>query len=288
MRMLSFLLSAVSFLLPTAAYAEYGLVTGTVDSVGFALPFLMPGGDCFGNSGCGFVEIAEGIIDRFRPLLSVAAVLVIVIAGYRMIIGQEDDAVTKSRALMSGAIAGLVMVWLIDPFIHAFYGSAGEVPQGAMMAGATVLSVEVSGVIEWALTITAALAILMLVVSALKAFGSATGEEGISNMRNTIFTVLFGIALLVIRVVISEAFVMSPQNPFPILDVVMTYVSYLLTFLALAATLVTVYAGFLYVLSAGKEEQATKAKDLLIRAAIGAVTIVVSLALVNFVILREP
>jgi hypothetical protein len=58
-----------------------------------------------------------------------------------------------------------------------------------------------------------------------------------------------------------------------------------MSFLALAAVMVVVYAGFLCVLSNGNEENFTKAKGLLIRAAIGMIVIFISLALVNFVIL---
>ncbi|MDO8630213.1 MAG: hypothetical protein Q7R41_06940, partial [Phycisphaerales bacterium] len=63
---------------------------------------------------------------------------------------------------------------------------------------------------------------------------------------------------------------------------------FVLTFLALAAVVMCIYAGILYVLSLGKEEQASKAKGLLIRVLIGTVVILLSLALVRFVIIIDP
>jgi hypothetical protein len=274
----------IALLLPAAAIAQ-GAINEAVNSVSGNLPTLIATGYCTGGGACGFVEIAAGVVSRFRPILTIVGALVIVIYGYRMIVGQEDDVVTKARVVMSGTISGLVMVYLIDPFIMAFYGRSGEVPQGAMQQGVAVLTAELNGIINWALVIVATISITMIVLTALKAFGQATGEEGIANMRKTIVSVIFGILLLVFRVILSEYFVLSTQNPSPIMAAVLRPVSYVMSFLALAAVMVVVYAGFLCVLSNGNEENFTKAKGLLIRAAIGMIVIFISLALVNFVIL---
>ena len=286
MRLFLIFLLASTLLVPVTVLADYTVINGTVNSVGIALPFLMPVGSlCSGNTGCGFVEIAAGIVDRFRPLLTAVGLLMIVIFGYRMIVSQEDDVLTKARAVMSGTIAGLIMVWLIDPFIHAFYGYAGEVPQGAMGAGAAVLTTEVNGIVNWVLVIVAALAVMMLILAALKAIAQGTSEEGIGNMRKSIFAVVLGIILLVFRFILSDGFVQSTGNPAPILAAALRPVSFVMGLLAMIGLIVVVYAGFLYVLSFGREDQATKAKGLLIRAALGVIVILVSLGLVNFVIL---
>ena len=285
--MLFMLIEALVWLFhPSAAHADYAVINATVDNVGGALPFLLPAGACVGNNACGFVEIAQAVVDRFRPLLSGAAVLVIVIAGYRMIIAQEDEAVTKARVMMTGTVSGLIMVWLIDPFIHAFYGSSGEVPRGAMAEGAGVLTVEVLGIIEWALTVVAALAVLMIIVTGLKAVAQPTSEEGIGNIRKTMISVAAGLILLVFRMFIGEAFTES-ASPIPLLGTAVYLISYLLGFLALIAIVMVIYAGFQYVLSFGKEETATQAKGLFIRVMVGAVVIIVSLALVNFILVPE-
>ena len=186
---------------------------------------------------------------------------------------------------MSGTIAGLIMAYLIEPFVLAFYGSAGEVPQGAMAGGAALLSAEVNGVMNWVLVIAGSLAVMMLILSALKSIGQSASDEGIAGMRKTIFGVVFGIILLVFRFVLSNGFVASTGNPAPVLAMILLPVSYVMGLLGMIAVIVVVYAGFQYVLSMGKEEQATKAKDLLIRAAMGTVVILLSLALVNFVII---
>lgn len=286
MRYTRFLLSVVALLAPASAFAQPVGPYAVVEVVGGALPFFMPSGfTCGGNSACGFVEIAGGIVVRFRPILTVAGVLNIVIFGYRMIIGQEDDVIAKSRAVMSGTIAGLIMAYLIEPFMLAFYGSGGEVPRGAMEGGAALLSDEVNGVINWVLVIVGSLAVMMLILSAIKAIGQSASDDGIANMRKTIFSVVFGVILLALRLALSDGFVTNTGNPAPILGAILRPVSYVIGMLAMIAVIIVVYAGFQYVFSIGRDEQATKAKNLLIRASIGVVVILLSLALVNFVVL---
>lgn len=63
--------------------------------------------------------------------------------------------------------------------------------------------------------------------------------------------------------------------------IVLTIVNFFLTFLGLLAVIMVIYGGFLYVSSAGNEENVNKAKKILLYAVIGIVVIIVSFALVN-------
>ncbi len=63
--------------------------------------------------------------------------------------------------------------------------------------------------------------------------------------------------------------------------IVLTIVNFFLTFLGLLAVIMVIYGGFLYVSSAGNEENVNKAKKILLYAVLGIVVIIVSFALVN-------
>lgn len=63
--------------------------------------------------------------------------------------------------------------------------------------------------------------------------------------------------------------------------IVLTIINFFLTFLGLLAVIMVIYGGFLYVSSAGNEENVNKAKKILLYAVIGIVVIIVSFALVN-------
>ncbi len=273
----------VSLLTPTTAFAGYGLITDTVNDVGFSLPTLM-GAPCSGP-GCGFIAIMLHIIARFRPLVTVVGALVICIFGIRMMIAQEDDAITKARTVMTGIVSGLVLVWLIEPFVSAFYGSQGEHFQGDIGGTLTIAGTEIGGLINWALALVAVLAIFMIALSCFKALFKPDSEESIKNIRTTVTGVLAGILLLAFHQFIAVNFIGSTQNPIPVLGAAVSIVAFLLMFLALAALLVLIYAGINVVLSMGKDDAWTKAKALLGRAALGFIAILASLTLVRFIIL---
>ncbi len=285
-RPLHVLAGLLGLLFAPAALADYGAVNQTVNTVGGFLPNLSFGAVNCSGSSCGFVQIAYGIMLQFRPLLTGVAILIICILGVRMIIGQEDDALEKARPVMTAVVSGIVLMYLIDPFIQAFYGTQGDVFQGNLGFGVGIIETEVGGLINWVLVLVAALAVMIIIVNAVKGLAKGTNEEGIANMRKTIGAIAAGIILLVFREIIGSGFVASPNNPVvPFLVPIVRVMAFVLGFLALAAILIAIYAGFLMIFALGKDDQVTKAKSLLGRAIVGMIVILVSLAIVNFVIL---
>lgn len=63
--------------------------------------------------------------------------------------------------------------------------------------------------------------------------------------------------------------------------IILTIINFFLTFLGLLAVIMVIYGGFLYVSSAGNEENVNKAKKILIYAVIGIIVIIISFALIN-------
>ncbi|MBP9718185.1 hypothetical protein KBD59_02705 [Candidatus Gracilibacteria bacterium] len=63
--------------------------------------------------------------------------------------------------------------------------------------------------------------------------------------------------------------------------IVLVILDFFLGFLGLLAVIMVIYGGFLYVSSAGNEDNVNKAKKILMYAAIGIILIIVSFALVN-------
>lgn len=66
-------------------------------------------------------------------------------------------------------------------------------------------------------------------------------------------------------------------------DLVKDIVNYFIGFLGFLATLVFVYAGVLWVLSGGNEEQITKAKKMMIYAGLGLIIVILSFSIVQFI-----
>lgn len=270
--------------LPLSVAADYGLINGTVNNIGTSLPGLFGGALCGGNA-TGFIALVVGVVVRFRPLLTIIGGLVMCIFALRMITAQEDDTVTKARTVMTGLFSGLVLAWVVEPFVDAFYGCSGQRFQGDVEGGVTVLNTQIGGIINWALTLAAVLAVLMIIVSGLKAIFGPAKEESIQMIRKTIISACGGLLILVLREFVVLNFLGSTLSPVPLLAGAVRVVGFLLGFLAMAALVVIIYSGMTLVFNMGQDEVWQKTKSHLTRAAIGFVLILLSLALVNFVIL---
>lgn len=67
-------------------------------------------------------------------------------------------------------------------------------------------------------------------------------------------------------------------------EVALKIINFFLGFLGILALIMVIYGGFLYVSSAGNQENTEKAKKILLYAAIGIIVIAVSFALVNTIL----
>ena len=67
-----------------------------------------------------------------------------------------------------------------------------------------------------------------------------------------------------------------------------TWTNFFLGFLALVAMIALIFAGFLYITAAGNEEQAGKAKKIIIWVVVGIIVILLAYALVNTLIEKGP
>jgi len=66
--------------------------------------------------------------------------------------------------------------------------------------------------------------------------------------------------------------------------IVLTIINWFLFFLGLTATVFLIYGGFLYITSAGSDDNVNKAKKIIIYAAIGLILILVAAVLVNAIV----
>jgi hypothetical protein len=246
-----------------------------------------------GGPGCEFVQIILAVVERIRPLVAVFATLYIVIAGFRMIILQEDDAVDKGKKIVIACVVGLMMTYLIAPFINAFYGGLGNGPAasisgGNIQGGAAIFHSEIAGVIRWITVIVAAGAVTAIIVAAFFAMTSASGEEGIGRLRKSVVSTVTGLLILVLLVPINYMFGLTGlsypgvPNPFAATTIVISILNIVISFSALAAVTVIAYAGILMILNLGNTEQVKKGRDLIIRVVAGLVVILVAWMIVNF------
>jgi hypothetical protein len=277
---MNFIPSALAFLFGAEkAHAQF--VDSIVNIVGSVLPNVSGASNPGGSGG---MAIALLLLKEFRPVMVVAAVVLLIILGIRMIVSQDDEILDKSKGMITAMLTGIVMMFLVEPFVAAFYGVKGEVPLSPA-TGVQIINREVTGVINWALTFAAILAVAMIIFTAFKALVNAHKEDGIAEIRKTIFAIAVGIILIIFRELITVAVggTLKP-SPIPLIGVLVSIVNFVLSFMAFVAVLIIIYAGITMVLNFGNEERAKSARGLIVRAVVGLLVIAVSWALVNFVI----
>jgi hypothetical protein len=235
--------------------------------------------------GASFREIFLAVVYFVQPFIWIAAVIAITIAGIRMVVGQEDDAVEKGKSIVIACVTGVILSFLIPPLVTAFVdiqGTSGIINTNAT----TVVSNEFLGIIDWALSLAGVLGVMFIIVSSLKAIAKPlSGEESVENIRLTIKTVVVGLIILTARVLITVATGGTGQpDPTGIILIPVKIAEAILFFIGVIAVAIVMYAGLLMLVSFGNEERVSQGKSLLTRAVIGLVLIAVSYALIHFVV----
>ena len=263
-----------SFLVGTA-HAQ-GFILDLIGSVSWGLP-------TFGSGSGAIAFMAQSLVNQFRPLLFFVGLLALTIFGFRMVIGQEDESIDKAKTAVIAVISGLMVAVLIENFIAAFYGYTGG--EEAPPVGPGIVNLQILGILNWALSIAGVLAVTMIIVSGLKAVTSPTNEEGITNLRSTITSVVIGMLVLGFRIVIAIAVgATGAPSPNLIIAMIANILTFVLGFVAIAAVIVLVYAGILMVTNYGREEEVTKAKGIIQRAILGIIILLLSIGIVQFVV----
>lgn len=264
-------------------------------------PLAVAGGDCNGAE-C-LLKIVYQVWLWLKSLFTVIATFLIVRYGFTLINSQEEEKLRKAKQMIGASIAAIMLLYLPEKLVPAFYGGykvGGELIKtgadgaglaiGAPATSAGIVTGELAGIILWLETIVAVLAVTIIIVSGILAVTSYGKEEGGTQFKHTVGAVIFGVFLIVMKQVILQTFGLQVTAVAPgaptitvALQKIVRVVSSLLGFAGLLCAAVIIYAGILMALNFGNEEQYSQAKGIIVRAGIGLVAIIASLAVIQFV-----
>jgi len=245
----------------------------------------------FGTGG--YVGIVQIIILQVRNILFAIGVLIVIRAGLKLINSQEENNMSTAKRTIASTCVGIMMAFLAERMVDAFYSPGGTWSAGSAAAGAQILSTEVAGILNWALVLVVVVSVLMIVASGLKAIGSFGKEENAAEVKQTVAGVMTGLGLIMLSGIIKVTLGLNPAavaslpgtpNANAIITKGVAIMTTILQYIGLIAVAVIIYAGILMVLNFGKDDQYEKAKGIVYRAAIGLVIIVLSTTLANFVV----
>lgn len=293
---------AFGVLMPVVASAQIGALDGIVNFVVSGTPLTRTisgsGVVCSPLAGAGACKLAALLVyavARSRSIVGALALLMIVVAGFRLIISQDEQALATARRAVAASVLGLFLIFTVEPFVDSFYGGF-SIPASMAMStpvlAANILSAEIYGILRWGETLVAIVAITLMVVQAVAVFGSFGQEETIRKAYRAILYTVIGLLLVVFDRTIAAIFGYDTLGAFPgspnvsiFIVEIFGIVRLVLGFVGIIAVAAIIYSGFLMILNYGNDEFITRAKGVLINAGLGLLLIIVSFVIVSTIIL---
>lgn len=219
------------------------------------------------------------VIDFAKYLLGGIAVIYVIISGIKLIVaGKKIDEVSeKEKENLKFIIYGLIMIITADELVtKVFFGDYGECVASATNAAecAKVGGTLIKGIYSLILSVLATVAIFVLVLSAFRLITSYGEEESINKQKKRITMAIIGLILAAVGEFVVKGIVF-PEGGTKGIDVaaaqklVYNFTNFISAFIGAGAFAMLFYGGYLYVVSAGNEEQTGKAKKIIIGAVIG-------------------
>ncbi|MDD5026077.1 MAG: hypothetical protein PHH13_01740 [Candidatus Peribacteraceae bacterium] len=224
-------------------------------------------------------EIIAGIANAFIPIAAVIAIVIVMFAGFRLAIDPGSQQADKARNAVISALAALIIIGSAVAIRDALIGFG----DGGGAAAATSLGQIIRDIFAQLEIPAGAAAVLMIVISGIRAVTSYGSDEGLTHIRRTIFSVLFGVFLIAAKAFLVDDTTIIPRSPDPIITAILTIVGAILGFVTLLAVVVIIYAGIMMIVNVDNEEQYTKAKGIIARVAIGLIVILCAAAIAALV-----
>jgi hypothetical protein len=257
-------------LFPVVAFAASAAEEG-ITAVSSELPSLADGE---------FGTIAGVVALYFVPIVNGIVITVVVVSGFLAAMSQSEEQISAARRTILGGLIAIIIVNVAEPIRQSL------VPEGV---GTTVefgdLTVEVLGVANWLTSAFAVIAVLMIIISGIRAVVSYGGDSGLTHIKRTLIACIAGFTLVFFRVAIGLSLSVT-GTPGNLTTAIVAGVNALLGFIGLIAVIVIVIAGIMMVANIGNDDQYQRARNLILRVAIGLIVIIASAAIVNLVFLN--
>lgn len=237
--------------------------------------------------------ILAGIMHAFLPLANLVGVIILVITGIFLIISQDEGQLATARKTLGVVAAAFVLINVAAPLANSLLTGFGQAGVGGDAAGgASILSAEILGFIDFIEVPIAVVAVIMIIISGIRAIATFGTDQGVANLRRTVFAVIVGIILIVTKIALTTAigangldvFIQGNPDSHPFVQIFRSMLLIVMGFMALAAVIMIIIAGIILVVNKGDEDVFQKARGIIIRTVIGLLVILISGGLVMLVL----
>jgi len=254
-------------------------------------------------------EFAYGLVGNLKYILGAVAILFIMLAGVKLIIlGDNEESVTKQKTALIMGIVGLAVVMMSDEFakVLSVACAPGEVncarggflsDPSNMIQQAGLFKQGTRVLITFIKYLIGSVAVIMLVRNGLRFIALAGNEESVGlDKKNVAFTSLGLILIVFASTIIDKVLYVVDITKYPALGVnpainpargieeLTGITNLIVSFTAPIAILVLIVGAVMYATAGGNEEQTNKAKKLIILAIGGMVLIYGAFAIISTVV----
>lgn len=228
-------------------------------------------------------EVARALANTIKNIIAGLAVIWIVYAGIRLVLAQgEESVITEQKKALFYAILGLVAILLVGRGIDFLYGPAG-VTRMSLTTHDEGLTNEVYGLISFIRALIGIIAILFIIISAIRMMFAAGEESEITKQKTSLLWVGVGLLLIAInQIIVKQLFIIpvsqsdqiKTSNITVIINTIGTVLQFILGFVGLIAFGILIYGAGTLVANYGDDQMVEKAKKIITNAIIGILVII--------------
>ncbi|MDD5055333.1 MAG: hypothetical protein PHZ00_03625 [Candidatus Peribacteraceae bacterium] len=290
------------------------LLIGTLFFVSAESAWAQTGGQIIRNA-------AYDLIARFSPLILIVMIMTVIILAFTLLLSHDDAGLSKAKSTLIATLIGGMIITVIlmlsggsfsgaiprQSFIELFFTgenstNAGNYTSVLKSSNANAVGLQAEGVASWLATMAAVVGILIIIITALRAFLSFGDEASYANVRKSILHIIIGLIIIGGAVLLRRAFYVptlvidgggsitetvsitfpggDPEgNPDTLIELIKDKVMIVLAVMTIVAVAILIYAGLRMVISFGREEDFSAAKSLMLRVIVGLFIILLSFTL---------
>jgi hypothetical protein len=238
------------------------------------------------------------VVDLVKYGLGAIAVIMVIFIGIKLITTGKniEQSAPKMKEALKYIAIGLIVVMIADPLVRqVFFGEAGEVYRSETDAilAAQRGSEQIRGLYSFIEIFMGVVAVLMIIIYAVKMVTSQGNEETIKKSQKGIMWAVAGIMLIGVSELLVKDIVFPKEgSTLPDItranELIVTITNFASGFISIVAIAMYMYSGILYFTAGEKADLAAKAKKVFFGATIGLLVAMGAYAIVNTFIKLEP
>ena len=225
------------------------------------------------------------ILPRVNVAIGAIAIVWLVILGLNFVFARgHEDKIATAKAQFAWILLGLFIVMIAE-----IVGFQILSPQDSFLEGESLRALEDKAklIVRFFQYIAGGIALLQALISGYRLITKGDDEGTLADEKKFLKTFIFGTILILLGEMVIRVFSFR-DGVRGALEIGVAEISglinFFLTFVAGAATLMLIFAGFYYVISMGDEERTTKAKRIILGCIVGIVLAFSAYSISSFLI----